>query len=77
MTTRINVISTPNGEYKLTELTDRQVGIVLAALRHAQEDLPRIEWEEWIESFPNPQDDELDTLCELLNSSVYVVMEET
>ncbi len=74
MTTRISAIS---NTAKLTALTDRQVGIVLAALRHAQEDLPEVEWEEWINSFPNPQDDELDILCELLNSSVFVAIEET
>lgn len=74
MTTRINAISS---QHKLTELSDRQVGIVLAALRHAQEDLPKIEWDEWVESFPNPQDDELESLCELLNSSVFVMIEET
>lgn len=61
----------------VTQLTDRQVAIVLAALRHAQADRSSVDWEWWVESFPNPQDDELEALCELLNSSVLVAIEET
>jgi hypothetical protein len=53
------------------------VAIVLAALRHAQADRSSVDWEWWVESFPNPQDDELEALCELLNSSVLVAIEET
>lgn len=73
MTFHINLLSE---ESKVVPLNERQIGIVLAAIRHSQDNSSNINWDTWIEDYPNPQDDELDELCELLNDNVYVVVEE-